>query len=166
MPEEGATVSVSAIMLDFLRPRRADSIHSCFSNSNSLYTDASATSTHSSLSRSRMIFGLAASIRLMFLWRSCSSTGGGLCREGSRRFSLVCRSGGSSSFGTVTLGKTSSSSGHSHISGGFHESLRPLEVTVKLVDWLSLDVTEELLLGKLMIGTGKSKVAGGGDLSG
>jgi hypothetical protein len=130
MPEEGTLVS--CIIPDFfLRPRIADSIHNCFSNSNSRYTDASAISTHSSLRRSRKIFGLAASILRIFLCKSCSSTGGARCREGSRFF---CRNGGSSNFDTAGLGNVSSSSGHSHISGGFQESFRPLEATEKLVD--------------------------------
>lgn len=165
MLEAGTLVSDSCVVLDFfLRLRNADSIHSCFSSSNSRYTDASATSTHSSLRRSRMIFGLAASILLMFLCKSCSSTGGGLCRGLSRLFLSACRNGGTSNSGTVAFGSTSSSSGHSHISGGFHESFCPLEAAVKLPDWLSFDVTDEDLLGRLMTGTGKSKVVEAGDL--
>jgi hypothetical protein len=35
---------------------------------------------------------------------------------------------------------------------------------VKLLDWLSFDVTDEDLLGRLMTGTGKSKVVEAGDL--
>jgi hypothetical protein len=155
MPEGGTLVS--CIVPDFLRSRKADSIHNCFSNSNSRYTDASTTSTHSSLRRSRMIFGLAASILRIFLCKSCSSTGGTRCREGSRFF---CRNGGSSNFDTAGLGNVSSSSRHSHISGGFQESFRPLEAMEKVVDWLSFDVTEDVLLEKLLVGTGKSKLEG------
>jgi hypothetical protein len=78
-----------------------------------------------------MIFGLAASIRRMFLCKSWSSTGGALGRAGSRFFGLNV---GSSNLGTTGLGSVTSSSGHSYISGGFHESFRLLEATEKLVD--------------------------------
>ena len=132
IPERGVLVSPTWIVSDFfLRPCNAESIQSCFSNSNSLYTDASTTSTHSSLRRSRMIFGFAASIRRMFLCKSWSSTGSALGREGSRFFG---RNVGSSNLDTTGLGIVSSSSGHSHISCGFHEFFRLLEATEKLVD--------------------------------
>jgi len=59
--------------------------------------------------------------------------------------------------GTAAFGNVSSFSGHSQVSGGFQTSVcRPLLPVV----WLSFEVTDEVFLGRLRIGTGKSKVVG------
>ena len=93
--------------------RSALSIQSCFSSSSSRYTDASATSTHSSFSRSRTILGPAACILRMLFCRCVSSVGGG-----DGRLFLERRNGASGDLGFFT----GSSIGHSHASGGRHVS--------------------------------------------
>jgi hypothetical protein len=86
-------------------------IHSCFSNSSSLYIVPSATFVHSSLNLSSMIFGLAASILRM--WRAiCEASLFDTRLQLLRDEALV-----------IWLMASDSSDGHSHSSGGFHDSL-------------------------------------------